>query len=142
MPDLVLYDGVCGLCDRSVQFLLPRDQHDRFRFAPLQSALAEKLLARHGFDARDLDTIYVVSDFGGANERVRSRATAVLYALTQLGSFWSLAGVFRVVPVRMLNLAYDFVAARRYGWFGRSDVCRLPLPGQREKFLSDEALQR
>ncbi|HKR60260.1 MAG TPA: DUF393 domain-containing protein, partial [Pyrinomonadaceae bacterium] len=75
---VVLYDGVCGLCNRLNQFLLRRDGQDRFRFASLQSDVAAQLLQRHGTDAIDLDTVYVVADYGMPNERLLSRSDAVL----------------------------------------------------------------
>lgn len=83
---ILLYDGVCGLCNRLVQFVLRRDRAGWFRFASLQSALAGRILARHGADARDLDTVYVVVDYEQADERVLNRSDAVVFILRQLGA--------------------------------------------------------
>jgi len=83
---ILLYDGVCGLCNRLVQFILRRDAAGVFRFASLQSALAGRILARHGADARDLDTVYVVVNYELSDERVLARSDAVVFILRQLGA--------------------------------------------------------
>lgn len=133
---LLLYDGVCGLCNRLNRFVLARDRRDRFRFASLQGALAAELLRRHGHDAADLDTVYVVAAFDGSDGTgVLSKSRAILFVLTTLGGIWSLAGMFRPVPTAWLDAAYDFVARRRYLWFGQSEVCILPRPEHAAKFL-------
>ena len=135
MATLILYDGLCGLCNRLNQFVLRRDVHDRFRFAPLQGTLAGDLLRRYGRDARELDTVYVVKNHGQQGEALLAKGRAILFVLRTLGGFWSLARVFNLVPRRVLDLAYDLVARRRYRWFGRYGACPLPAPGVREKFL-------
>ena len=135
MADLVLYDGVCGLCNRLVQFILRRDRRDRFRYASLQSDLALELLRRHGRDARDLDTVSVVRDHGGPDERVFTKARAIVYVAGWLGLPWALAGLLKILPWRLLDFAYDQIARRRYRWFGRYDACPLPAPATRAKFL-------
>ncbi len=83
---IVLYDGVCGLCNRLVQFILRRDPAGVFRFASLQSGMAARVLARHGVDARDLDTVYVVLDYDTADELLLARSDAVIYILRHLGA--------------------------------------------------------
>lgn len=137
MTDLLLYDGVCGLCDRLNRFVLARDRRDRIVFAPLQGSVARAILARHGRDATALDTVYVVADLEGPAERVLSRARAVLFLLESLGGIWGLARVVERLPSRWLDGAYDLVAGRRYRWFGRSEACIVPPAGHRAKFLGD-----
>lgn len=132
---LLLYDGVCGLCDRTVQFLLRRDRHDRFRFATLQGALARAVLAPHGLDPDRLDTVYLVSDCGTPQERVRQRARAVLHAASALGGAWRLLRVLAIVPAPLLDLCYRLVARVRYRLFGRHDSCPVPRPEHRQRFL-------
>jgi predicted DCC family thiol-disulfide oxidoreductase YuxK len=83
---ILLYDGVCGLCNRLVQFVLRRDPEGVFRFAALQSGLAERILARHGADARDLDSVYVVVNCDQGDERVLARSDAVIFILRRLGA--------------------------------------------------------
>ena len=133
---IVLYDGVCGLCNRSVQFLLKHDKQARFRFASLQSDFAEKVLGRHGLDPKDLDTVHVVENYDQPGERVLQRSDAILRAGRELGGFWSAASlVARIVPRPLRDLVYRFVATNRYRVFGKYDTCMLPDPNQRSRFL-------
>jgi predicted DCC family thiol-disulfide oxidoreductase YuxK len=160
MYSILLYDGVCGLCNRLVQFILRRDRAGRFRFASLQGALAGRILARNGADARDLDTVYVVVDYDQADERVLSRSDAVIFILRQLGAaelrsarpgqrpgpteaspnagslLWRLAGgALELVPRRLRDWGYGVVARWRYQIFGRYDACPLPTEETRSRFL-------
>jgi predicted DCC family thiol-disulfide oxidoreductase YuxK len=132
---IVLYDGVCGLCNRLNQFLLKRDRNDRFRFASLQSDFATKLLARHGADSNDLDTVYVVLDHGQPGERLLMRSEAILYTLTHLNGIWKLAAIARVLPRALRDAVYGVIARNRYRVFGKHESCLLPEPGHRRKFL-------
>ena len=133
---IVLYDGVCGLCNRSVQFLLKHDKGGRFRFASLQSNFAEKVLGRHGLDPKDLDTVHVVENYDQPGERVLQRSDAILRAGRELGGFWSAtSSVARIVPRPLRDLVYRFVATNRYRVFGKYDTCMLPDPNQRSRFL-------
>jgi len=133
---IILYDGVCGLCNRLVQFLLKHDKSRRLRFASLQSDFAEKVLRRHGFDPKDLDTVHVVENYDQAGERVLRRSDAVLRAGRELGGLWGASSsMARVVPRPLRDLAYRFVATNRYRVFGKYDTCMLPDPNQRSRFL-------
>ena len=132
---IVLYDGVCGLCNRLVQFLLKRDKRDRFRFASLQSELARHVLTRHDLDPNDLDTVYVVENYDQSNETLLDRSEAILFMLSQLGGIWSLSGVGRVLPRGFRNALYKIVARNRYSVFGKHESCMLPEPKHRAKFL-------
>ena len=135
MADLVLYDGVCGLCNRLNQFILKRDSADRFRFASLQGSLAHDLLYRYRRDAGDLNTVYVIVDYGCPSERLLSKGRAVIHVLTSLGGAWKLARVFELLPAAIIDALYAFVARRRYRWFGRYEVCPVPTTRDRAKFL-------
>jgi len=132
---IILYDGVCGLCNRLNGFVLARDPAGRFRFAALQSALAAEILARHGRDPRDLDTLYLLLDAGGLGERLLQKSDAVLWILRELGGPWRITGALRVVPRWLRDLGYDLVARTRYPLFGRYDTCPLPDPRHRARFL-------
>ena len=132
---VVLYDGVCGLCNRAVQFLLKRDRHDRFRFASLQSDFAATLLKRHGLDHNDLDTVYCVLNQGEANEMLLSKGDAFLQFAKVIGGVWSVAQIGRIIPRPIRNWLYDFVARHRYQVFGQSESCMLPDPRHRHKFI-------
>lgn len=132
---IILYDGVCGLCNRLNRFVLTRDPAGRFRFAALQSALAGEILTRHGRDPRDLDTLYLVLDHGRPDERLLRKSDAALWILRDLGGPWRAAGALRAVPRWMRDLGYDLVARTRYRLFGRYDTCPLPDPRHRARFL-------
>jgi len=132
---IVLYDGVCGLCNRLNQFLLKRDHHDRLLFASLQSNLARKILERHGADPSDLDTVYVVEDYDTPSERLFMRSNAILRALEALDGIWKLSSVSKILPRPVRDLFYKVVATNRYRVFGKYEVCMMPDPKYRKKFL-------
>ena len=133
---ILFYDGVCGLCNTLVQFLLKHDKRGRLRFASLQSDFAEKVLRRHGFDPKDLDTLHVVENYDEAGERLLQRSDAVLRAGRELGGHWSvLAVIAKIVPRSLRDIAYRFVAQNRYRVFGKYETCMLPDPNQRSRFL-------
>ena len=132
---IVLYDGVCGLCNRLNQFLLKRDHHDRLLFASLQSNLARKILERHGADPNDLDTVYVVEDYDTPSERLFMRSNAILRALEALDGIWKLSSVSKILPRPVRDLFYKVVATNRYRVFGKYEVCMMPDPKYRKKFL-------
>lgn len=132
---IVLYDGVCGLCNRLVQFLLRHDKRDRFRFAPLQTEFASSLLTKHGINAADLDSVSVVADYGLATEKAFTKSNAVLRATWELGGIWRAGEIGRIIPRRTRDWLYDRVARNRYRMFGKYETCPVPRPGQREKFI-------
>jgi predicted DCC family thiol-disulfide oxidoreductase YuxK len=133
---VILYDGVCGLCNRSVQFLLKRDKRGALRFASLQSDFAAKVLGRHGIDPTDLDTFHLVVNYEQPDERVLSRGDAVLRAWRELGGSWkTLATIAQVTPRALRDLIYNLIARNRYRVFGKYDTCMLPDPKQRHRFL-------
>ena len=134
---VILYDGVCGLCNRLVQFILKRDKRDRFRFASLQSDLANKLLQRHDRDPHDLDTVYVVVDYTQPTEHLLARSDAILFLLKELGGIWRLAALGKILPLTMRDGIYKLVAQNRYRVFGKYDACMLPEPKHRAKFLGE-----
>jgi predicted DCC family thiol-disulfide oxidoreductase YuxK len=132
---IVLYDGVCGLCNRLVQFLLQRDRRDRLRFASLQSDFAAAVLIRHGANPHDLDTVYVVVNHEEPGEKLLARSDAILSLGTALGGIWSLAIVGKVLPRPLRDWLYKLVARNRYRVFGKYDSCMMPEGRYRRKFL-------
>jgi len=133
---ILLYDGVCGLCNRLNQFVLLRDPVGIFRFASLQSALAASILARHRADAADLDTVYVVVNPDQPDEHLLARSDAVIFVLKQLGGFWGLLGfLLRLMPRLLRDWGYRIVARNRYRVFGRFETCKLPSLENRDRFL-------
>jgi predicted DCC family thiol-disulfide oxidoreductase YuxK len=139
---IVLYDGVCALCNRIVQFLLKRDRRDRLRFASLQSDFAATILKRHGADASDLETVCVVTDYEQPDEALLTRSDAILSLGQQLGGIWSAAVVGKVLPRALRDWLYNLVARNRYHVFGKYDSCMLPEGRYRRKFLDTPSSER
>ena len=135
-PTWVLYDGTCGLCDRTVQWLLARDRAGALRFATLDGTTGSAVRARHpGLPPAD-ETIVLVEAPERAGERVLVRSDAVLAAVARLGGGWRLVEVLlRLVPRPLRDAAYRFIARRRTRWFGRLDACKVPTAAERPRFL-------
>jgi predicted DCC family thiol-disulfide oxidoreductase YuxK len=128
---IFFYDGVCGLCDRTVHFLLTRDRRDRLRFAPLQGQVAAEMLPPLGGRPEDLNTMYLVTRDG----RLLQKSRAVLFAVAALGGAWSLVSVFKIVPRPLADAVYSFVARVRYRLFGKYEACAIPSREERARFL-------
>ena len=136
---IILYDGVCGLCNRFVQFVLKRDHQDRFRFAALQSNFARTVLRRHALNPDLLDTVYVVFDYGQASEHLLSRNAAARAVLEELGGLWRFwARLLDWLPESFRDWRYNLVARNRYRFFGKRESCPLPDPKNLHKFLDRE----
>jgi len=132
---IVLYDGVCGFCNRTVQFVLKRDSHDCFRFATLQSEFARRLLQKHGI-GRELQSIVLILDHTLPSEHVQIRSTAAITIFRELGPFWrALANLVAILPRGLRDWGYNVVARYRYRIFGKYDICPLPPASVRHKFL-------
>ncbi|MFZ0297270.1 MAG: DCC1-like thiol-disulfide oxidoreductase family protein [Candidatus Sulfotelmatobacter sp.] len=133
---IILYDGVCALCNRFVQFILRRDRNAIFRFASLQNAFAVPILARHSASPSDLDTVYVVVNYELPDEYLLSRSEAILFVLRQLAGPWrTIAPLLQILPKSLRDAVYSAVARRRYRIFGRYEVCMLPPVQHRSRFL-------
>lgn len=128
--NLLLFDGVCHLCDGVVGFLLPRDPEARLHYAPIQSALGSRLYRDHGLDPERPETLLLLTPRGAFR-----RSDAVLEIARLLGGAWRLLLALKVLPRPLRDTAYDALARRRYRWFGRSATCLLPRPGWRERFV-------
>lgn len=126
---VILFDGVCNLCNNSIQFIIRRDPKARFRFAPLQSAAAESLLQSAGAGPLP-DSIVLVQD-----GRVYTQSGAVLRVARGLRGLWPLAYAFIVIPRPLRDWVYRLIARNRYRWFGKRDSCMMPTPELRTRFL-------
>lgn len=131
---VLLYDGLCGLCDGTVQAALRWDRRGTVRFAPLQGDFAAEVLGRHP-ELSGVDSLVLVEPGVGGAERVRVRSDAALALAGHLGGPVSLLRVFRLVPRVLRDAVYDGIARIRYRVFGRRDACRIPEPAERERFL-------
>ncbi|MGD8279273.1 MAG: DCC1-like thiol-disulfide oxidoreductase family protein [Gemmatimonadota bacterium] len=132
---VLLYDGLCGVCDRTVRAILERDPDGAMRFAPLQGEFAARVLARHP-SLRGIDSLVLVDRDGAGNERVRVRSDAAIAIALHLGGGWSAVRILRLVPRVLRDAAYDRFARLRYRTFGRHATCPVPAPGVRERFLA------
>ena len=137
MPNpILLYDGLCGLCNRFVRFILKYDRKDRFRFAALQSTFARAILERHGLNPDALDTVYLVYNYSEPAERLLSRNEAASAVLKELGAFWRFwASILDILPRGLRDWRYALVVRHRYRFFGKYATCPLPKEKDRHKFL-------
>lgn len=132
---LLLYDGVCGLCGRLVQFVLPRDRRRVFRFASLQSATGRTTVASSGGDPDGLTSFYVVANYRLPQATVMTKGRAALFVARELGWPWKAAGVLGLLPSALLDALYDSVARHRYRVFGRREQCAMVSPADRGRFV-------
>lgn len=130
-PNVVLFDGVCNVCNSAVNFIIDRDPQARFHFASLQSPQGIALAESHGVGATKLSTMVLID--GG---RAYTNSTALLRVARRLRAPWPLAYVGMIVPRALRDVAYRFLVANRYRWFGKSESCRVPTPEIRSRFLS------
>ena len=133
---VILYDGVCGLCDRSVRFVLRHDQRGFFRFAALQGHFAAKALAHHGKDAAQLEAMCVIAGEKSRPEELLCKSDAAIFVLRQLNWPWKAAVLLKIVPRGLRDRVYDWIARRRYRIFGKVAQCAIPSAAERERFIS------
>ena len=127
---VILFDGVCRLCNRTVKFIINRDPASKFRFAPLQSETGNNLISELKPLNVNLDSIILVE-----NSLYYVKSTAVLKILRKLGSLWPLLYVFIIVPPVIRDYIYDIVARNRYKWFGKEERCMVPNADNEKRFL-------
>jgi len=127
---VVLFDGVCNLCNAAVRFTVRRDPVGQVRFAALQSEAGQRLLARHGLTAASFDSFVLIE--GG---RVYTQSSAGLRVLRRLRHPWPLLYGFVAVPKPIRDAVYRWIARNRYRWFGQRDACMVPTPELRRRFL-------
>jgi predicted DCC family thiol-disulfide oxidoreductase YuxK len=127
---VILFDGVCNFCARSVRFVIERDPRGVFRFAPLQSDTGRRLLREHGLDETAMGSFVLVDGPGAWRE-----SDAALRVCKQLRGPWSFLALLVVIPRLLRDPVYRFVARNRLRWFGKSDQCLVPSPELRSRFL-------
>ncbi len=134
MP-LILFDGVCNLCESTVHFVVRRDRNKQFRFASLQSEAAEDLLSSHQYDFGTLSSVLLIAD-----DEMYRKSRAALQIVRRLDGAWPLLYyVFFWVPKFIADPVYDFIANRRYRWFGMKSECWIPDDDLRERFIDEPA---
>jgi predicted DCC family thiol-disulfide oxidoreductase YuxK len=128
---VVLFDGECGLCSHSVDFIIRRDPLGKFVFAPLESEVGRRLLHEHGLDGEGLRTMVLVE-----NGIAYCRSTAALRIIRRLGGLWPILYVLIILPRPIRDWAYDFIARNRHRWFRGSNECRVVTESERQRFLN------
>jgi len=129
MSKILLFDGVCNLCDSTVQFVIKRDPHAQFRFASLQSEKGQQLIQQYGI-ANDLNSFILIDQ-----DRCYSKSSAALRVMKNIKGPWRLLYGLIIVPRPIRDAGYDLIAKNRYKWFGKKEQCMLPSPDIRERFL-------
>jgi predicted DCC family thiol-disulfide oxidoreductase YuxK len=128
--DVILFDGVCNLCNGFVLFVIDRDPKKKFSFASMQSEFAQRNLEALGRDLRNFDSVVLLS-----RGKVYLRSSAVLQVVRRLNWPWRFAAIFLICPTWLRDFAYKLVAKNRYRLFGKLNACRLPTPELRSRFL-------
>jgi predicted DCC family thiol-disulfide oxidoreductase YuxK len=132
---VLLYDGVCGFCNKTIQMILRRDKHGTLRFAALQSHYGESVRSRHP-ELNNVDSVVLVERSAeGSEERVFIRSDAALRLASYLGGWWKLLVAFRIVPRPVRDFFYNLFARYRYKIFGKYDSCLLPSADVRSRFV-------
>jgi predicted DCC family thiol-disulfide oxidoreductase YuxK len=129
---ILLFDGVCNLCNGAVQWVIRHDPEGKIYFAPLQSEMGQQLLRQAGLPKEELSTIVLY-----LNGHLYTRSDAALQVLKQLGGLWGLLYVkLKFIPRPIRDAAYDWIARNRYRWFGKRESCMVPTPELKARFLS------
>ena len=128
---IILFDGVCNLCNNAVQFVIKHDPLNKFMFASLQSAMGQSLLQQYNLPQKNLDSFVLIQ-----NEKVFFKSTAALQVAKQLTGPIKLLYGFIIVPAFIRNAVYNFIAKNRYKWFGKKDSCMIPTPALQSRFLN------
>ena len=127
---IILFDGICNLCNGAVQFLLKREKQEQFVFASLQSDAAKYILLQYNVKKISMDSILFIED-----GQIYQKSTAVLKISKYLNWPWTMVSVFRLLPLRFRDKMYDLIAKHRYSWFGKKDTCMMAIPKYKNRFI-------
>lgn len=128
--NILLFDGVCNLCNNAVQFVIKRDRNAVIKFASLQSSIGQKLLLQHQLSNTQFDSFVYIK-----NNKIFLKSTAALHLMKDIGGIWKFLYAFIIVPEFIRNTIYNIVSKNRYKWFGKKDSCMMPNEKLRERFL-------
>jgi predicted DCC family thiol-disulfide oxidoreductase YuxK len=129
---LILFDGVCNLCNNSVLFVIKRDKSNKFIFAPLQGNIGDVIIQKFGIDTQKTDSILV---YDPIQDSIAYKSSAALKIASHMDFPFPLMKLFCIVPTFIRNWFYDFIAKNRYKWFGKKEACMIPTPELKSKFL-------
>jgi len=128
---IILFDGVCNLCEASVQFVIKHDQKDEFRFVALQSDLGREILNHIGISTKNIDSVVLYVP----GVAYYTKSNAALQIAKSLGGFFHFGTAFKILPTSLRNIVYDYVAKNRYLWYGKKEACLIPTTEVKSKFL-------
>ena len=129
---IVLFDGVCNLCNGAVVYIIKRDKNDVFRFAALQSDIGQKLINERNIDTSKIDSIILIEP----GIAYYTKSSAAIKIMNEFGGLWRVMNVFNyLLPTSIRDIIYDFIAKNRYKWFGKQESCMIPTPELKAKFL-------
>jgi predicted DCC family thiol-disulfide oxidoreductase YuxK len=128
---IILFDGVCNLCNSAVQFVILHDKKDVFRFVALQSELGQEILNHIGINPKNIDSIILYQP----EVAYYYKSEAALQIAKDLGGFFYLAQIFKIIPEPIRNTIYDYIAKNRYKWYGKKESCMIPTAALQSKFL-------
>ncbi len=128
---LILFDGVCNLCNNSVQYVIKHDKKELFMFAPLQGKTGEQIIEHFNIDTAKTDSILLYTP----NKGILYKSSAALKIASQLGFPQNLMPVFFIIPSFIRNWVYDYIAKNRYKWYGKKESCMIPTPELKSRFL-------
>ncbi len=129
--NIILFDGICNLCNGFIQFVIKRDTADTFRYASLQSEIGQKLVSERGIDTARIDSVVLIEP--GVAYYIKS--DAALQIGSHLKGFRTISRILYLIPSGLRNIIYDLIARYRYAWFGKKDACMIPTPELQSKFL-------
>lgn len=129
-PQVILFDGVCNFCNASINFVIDHDPKKHFKFASLQSEFGQEILHKYDRSTSDFDSVILLK-----NNQLYSKSAAALEIAKELSGFWKYLSFFGILPKSILDFSYDLVAKNRYKIFGKTEVCRMPSPELKERFL-------
>lgn len=130
LKKVILFDGVCNLCNGAVLFIIKRDKKVKFSFASLQSTFGQNQLKKYGLSSEELSTIVLLKE-----GRIFTKSSAALEIAKELDGLWPAFYFFKIVPKFIRNFFYDFIAQNRYRWFGKQEACMIPTPELKARFL-------
>ncbi|PZO24127.1 MAG: thiol-disulfide oxidoreductase [Flavobacteriaceae bacterium] len=128
---IILFDGVCNLCDSSIQFIIKHDKKDIFRFVALQSEIGLEIIKHIGIDTSKIDSILLYEP----GKAYYYKAQAALKIAKELGGIYTAISWFSILPNFLTNTVYDYIARNRYKWYGKKEACMIPTPELKAKFL-------
>ncbi|WP_405571989.1 thiol-disulfide oxidoreductase DCC family protein [Winogradskyella sp. Asnod2-B02-A] len=129
---LILFDGVCNLCNSSVLYVIKRDKNEKFLFAPLESDIGKKIIQKFNIDTKETDSILL---YNPLNDSLTYKSTAALLIAKQLGFPTNILTLFLIVPKVIRNWVYNYIAKNRYKWYGKKESCMIPTPELKAKFI-------